>query len=60
MPEKVAYDIPEVARSLECNEKTVRKGIADGQIPSFRIGRLIRVPAWWLRQQSDGPAPKAA
>lgn len=56
--ERVAYDVPDVAKALDCNEKTVRKGISDGQIPHFRVGKLIRVPAWWVRQQREGLAPR--
>lgn len=64
MPEKIAFSVDEVAHAVGCNPKTIRKGISDGQIPSFGIGRLIRIPAWWVKQQSqnsaDAPSGKAA
>jgi excisionase family DNA binding protein len=59
MAEKAAFDVPEVAQAIGCNEKTVRKGISDGQIPSFRVGRLVRVPAWWVKQKKKGPEQPA-
>jgi excisionase family DNA binding protein len=56
MPEKRAYSVKEIAHELDCDHKTVRKGIESGTIPSIRIGRLIRIPEWWISQNLNGPS----
>lgn len=55
---RTAYSIDEIARELGCDHKTVRKGIAMGKIPSIRIGRLIRIPGWWVVQTLHGPVSR--
>jgi excisionase family DNA binding protein len=55
MDNKVGYTVDEYARLEGCDHKTIRSGIASGQIPSYRIGRLIRIPGWWVRLHLDGP-----
>jgi excisionase family DNA binding protein len=35
--------VPEAARLVRVNEKTIRKMIADGRLPCARFGRAIRV-----------------
>ena len=44
IPDRAMLTIAEVAAILGVNHKTVRAAIASGQLPSFRIGRVIRVP----------------
>ena len=56
MSEKRAYTVEEVANELDCDHKTVRKGIAKGEIPSIRLGRFIRIPGWWVNQTLSGPS----
>jgi hypothetical protein len=60
MAERVAYSVKETAEAIDADAKTIRKGIAEGKIPSLSLGpRFIRVPAWWIRQQRDGKPPVA-
>jgi excisionase family DNA binding protein len=58
--ERALIGAPEAARQLGIDVKTVRKMAETGEMPSVRAGRNLKIPAWWLRQQKDGPAPKAA
>jgi excisionase family DNA binding protein len=57
--EKIAFSPDEVAEATETDVKVVRKSIQDGTIPHFRMGRLIKIPAWWVRQQLNGPGKAA-
>jgi excisionase family DNA binding protein len=54
--EKVAWSVQEVAEALDVDHKTVRKEIAAGAIPHFKVGRLIKIPAWWVNAQIRGPS----
>lgn len=36
--------VPEVAAALRVCARTVRRRVADGQIPHIRVGRMIRIP----------------
>lgn len=40
-----AYTVASLAAAWECSEGVIRKMIAAGQLRSFRIGTLIRIPA---------------
>ena len=57
--EKLLWGVPETARLLGLDAKTVRKAVEAGEIPSAKYGRLIKIPGWWIRQQRDGRAPAA-
>jgi len=50
--------VPEVARSLRMSEVTVWRRIADGGLPSVKIGGLRRVPARALEELLDQSEPK--
>lgn len=58
--QRATFNIPEVARATGLNEKSVRQGIAKGEIPALHVGRRILVPAWWIRQQLEGPNATSA
>ena len=49
--------VPQAARLLGCDERTVRKSIQREKdpIPATRVGAQWRVPTWWLRQQVKPP-----
>lgn len=49
-----AARIGETARILDCSEYTVRKLIADGEIRTVRLGRLVRIPRTELVRLLDG------
>ena len=51
--------IAEVARLLGVHEKTARRAVANGEIPSLRIGRRVLIPREQLLAMlaSTGPAP---
>jgi excisionase family DNA binding protein len=40
-----AYTVASLAQEWECSEGVIRKLVASGQLGSFRIGALIRIPA---------------
>jgi excisionase family DNA binding protein len=53
--------IKEVARELQVSEKTVSRLVQDGEIPSIRIRKTIRIPRQQLKDwihQDCGYTPK--
>ncbi|WP_043615258.1 helix-turn-helix domain-containing protein [Nonomuraea candida] len=44
--------VPEVSRLLRADDRTIRRAIADGQIPGVRLGTTWRIPVAWLRTQA--------
>jgi excisionase family DNA binding protein len=52
--EKALLGVPEVARITGLDEKSVRKAVEAQQIPALRIGRVWRVPRWWVDEQLHG------
>lgn len=53
-PEKALLGVPEVARITGLNEKSIRKAVEAQQIPALRVGRVWRVPRWWVVEQQTG------
>lgn len=47
---KLFADVPETARVLRIDERTVRRMCDAGEIPAIRTGRRWRVPTSWLSQ----------
>ena len=43
--DKVYLRTEEVARLLDVSDRTIRRMVKDGRLPSLRVGRLIRIPA---------------
>ncbi len=41
----VTYTIAEYAMALKISQQTVRRAIANGEIPTIRFGRSVRIPA---------------
>jgi excisionase family DNA binding protein len=50
LEERLFFDVPEVARLLRRDPRTVRAACARGEIPATRAGQRWRIPASWLRQ----------
>ena len=48
---KAFFSIPEAARLLGAYDRTVRKAVAAGTIPSTRLGCKWFIPTAWLRDQ---------
>lgn len=44
--------VPEVAEILGYDERTIRRGIKDGQIPATQVGATHRVPVAWICAQA--------
>ena len=44
-PERRYVRLEDAAARLDCNPKTLRRRIADGELTGYRLGRLIRVDA---------------
>lgn len=54
-------DVAQVASIFGCDERTVRKAAAAGEIPASRIGNKWMIPTAWLRQRAGViSAPEAA
>ncbi len=51
----LVYTVPECARLLRVSENHVYNLIKQGNIPSLRFGKLIRVPQWALLQHLSAP-----
>lgn len=55
-PEKMLLKAEEVARRLSLGRATVYLMMASGELPTFRKGRAVRVPAraleQWLEKQT--------
>lgn len=60
MQAKVFLSVHEAAEATGLNVKTVRAAIERGEIPGQRIGRLFKIPRWWVDQQREGPGSDAA
>lgn len=45
------FSIPEAARLLGADDRTVRKAVAAGTIPSTRLGCKWFIPTEWLKVQ---------
>lgn len=54
MQTKVLFSVQETAEATGLDVKTVRAAIERGEIPGQRIGRLFKVPAWWINEQANG------
>jgi hypothetical protein len=52
--------VAETGKVLRTGQSSTRAAIRDGDIPSFRVGNNIRVPAAWLREKLGVPATEAA
>jgi excisionase family DNA binding protein len=65
---RVLLRIPEVAERLALGRSTVYRLIAEGQLPTVKIGAAVRIPAValeeWVASQLggvvDGSGPRAA
>jgi excisionase family DNA binding protein len=50
------YSVAEVARILGVSASTVRRRIRDKDIPIVPgLGKLQRIPKWWVKQQLRRP-----
>jgi excisionase family DNA binding protein len=52
---RVFATVPEAAAILRYDVRTVRRGIAAGDIPAIRVGATNRIPVSWLREQAGTP-----
>lgn len=51
--------VDEAAALLRTGPKAVRRAVQDGTIPSFRVGRHIRIPYAALMRLIDSPGSAA-
>lgn len=51
--------VDEAAALLRTGPKAVRRAVQDGTIPSFRVGRHIRIPYAALMRLINSPSPAA-
>jgi excisionase family DNA binding protein len=42
------YPPSEAARRLKVNVETIYDGCTSGSVPHRRVGRALRIPAWWV------------
>lgn len=52
---KALLSVSETAAVTGLGERIIRDCAARGEIPSQRFGRLIKIPAWWVQAQLNGP-----
>jgi len=56
--ERLFFSVREVAQIGRWSENFVYQRVQAEDIPSVRVGRSIRIPAYWVRQAINGePAP---
>jgi excisionase family DNA binding protein len=55
-PMRQTYSVAETARILGVSSSTVRRGIKGKDIPIVRLGKLLRIPKWWVEQQLGRPS----
>jgi excisionase family DNA binding protein len=62
LTEKFAVGVKDASKALGTGPYAVYAGIEDGEIPSFKVGRIIRIPTAWLRRklEIEDEEPKAA
>lgn len=49
-------DVPEAAKVLRYDPRTVRRGCESGDIPAIKSGNRWRIPTSWLRDKAGLPA----
>ena len=59
-PDALVIDVVEAARRLGISRSAAYQAVHAGQIPSVRIGRLIRVPLVALQRMLDQAGSEAA
>ena len=52
LAERLFVTPAEAARLLGMDPRTVRRAIAEGQIPGFKVGTSWKIPTAWLRSQA--------
>jgi excisionase family DNA binding protein len=59
--EPLVYTVPQAARLLQVSTNHMYGLVTQGQVPSTRFGKLIRIPRWGLLQYlaaaSGAPVP---
>ncbi len=49
------FSVPEAAKLLRMDARTIRKMCAGGEIPGRMLRNRWRIPTWWLREQVGSP-----
>ena len=49
---KLFATVTEAALVLRYDGRTLRRGIASGEVPAVRAGNTYRIPTAWLREQA--------
>lgn len=59
---RVVITVTELATLLNLDPRTIRRGVADGSIPSVRVGSSVRIPVAKVRALMglDNPVPDAS
>lgn len=52
---KVLLSVEETAKETGLGPRIIRQAVERGEIPGRRIGRLIKIPLWWVEEQRNGP-----
>jgi excisionase family DNA binding protein len=56
MTDRLVYRVSEVADLLKVSRTQVYRLMAAGTIPVIRVGRAVRVPAWWIEEKTGRAA----
>ena len=54
------FSVPEAARLLRMDERTIRKMCVSGEIPAVLLRNRWRIRTWWLREQVGSRRDDAA
>ena len=49
----VMLTVPEVAKTMRISRAAAYRLVELGTIPSVRLGRSVRVPAWWVDEKTQ-------
>ena len=56
--ERLVYDVPEAGAKLGLSRNSAYEAARSGQIPTIRIGRLLKVPKIQFDRMLEQPARK--
>jgi excisionase family DNA binding protein len=60
IPERLFASVQETAEVLGVDPRTVRRAVAEGQIPASHVGVRVLIPTKWLREAAQSGGGDAA
>lgn len=53
------YTAAEFARLFKCDRSTVYEQCRSGVLPHIRLGKIVRIPGWFVKSKLEPPADAA-